>query len=152
MEVERPLINLMSSLLPRENIFQKGNTLPKFDFHCPLISLPLVFKTNVNSVPFSTPYLTTNQDRVSWWRAFLGSTQKPRLGLCWRGNPKHPNDKRRSIFLGDIIDTLQPEFDWLCLQYDITDEEAKIIESSQKIQHFGKLIGDFSRPQPSAKL
>ena len=44
MEVERPLINLMSSLLPRENIFQKGNTLPKFDFHCPLISSLLCLK------------------------------------------------------------------------------------------------------------
>jgi len=144
LEVEQPLINLMRSLLPRENIFQKGDALPKFDFHCPLLSLPLVFKTNVNSVPFSTPYLTTNQDRVSWWEAFLGSTEKPRVGLCWRGNPNHPNDKRRSVYLGDVIDTLRPEFEWLSLQYKITEEEAGIIDSSQKIQHFGELIGDFA--------
>lgn len=144
LEVEEPLKNLMSCLLPQENIFVKGDELPKFDFHCPLISLPFVFNTNVNSVPFSTPYLTTDRDRVSLWAEFLGSTEKPRVGLCWRGNPNHPNDKRRSIFLRDIIDTLQPEFDWLSLQYDITEEEAKIMDSSQSIRHFGKLIGDFS--------
>lgn len=143
-EVEKPLINLMKCLLPEENIFQKGSALPKFDFHCPLISLPLVFNTTVNSVPFSTSYLTAVKDRVFWWENFLGLSEKPRVGICWRGNPNHPNDKTRSISLGNIVNTLKPEFNWYSLQYDITEEEAKILKRNPQIKHFGELIGDFA--------
>ena len=134
----------MGCLLPKENIFKKGHMLPKFDFHCPLVSLPLVFETNVNSVPFPTPYLKADHSRVTWWRTQLGNSLKPRVGLCWRGNPQHPNDKRRSIALSDIIGTLGSNFDWLSLQYEIDEEEAKLLERYQKIRHFGPLIGDFA--------
>ena len=144
LEVEKPLINLMGCLLPKENIFQKGHILPKFDFHCPLVSLPLVFETNVNSVPFPTPYLKADHSRVTWWRTHLGNSMKPRVGLCWRGNPQHPNDKRRSIALSDIIGTLGSEVDWLSLQYEIDDQEYNVLKKSQKIRHFGSLIGDFA--------
>ncbi|MEK9570812.1 MAG: tetratricopeptide repeat protein [Paracoccaceae bacterium] len=144
LEVEKPLINLMGCLLPKANIFQKGHMLPKFDFHCPLVSLPLVFETNVNSVPFPTPYLKADHSRVTWWRTHLGNSMKPRVGLCWRGNPQHPNDKRRSIALSDIIGTLGSEFDWLSLQYEIDDQESNVLKKSQKIRHFGSLIGDFA--------
>jgi hypothetical protein len=69
---------------------------------------------------------------------------KPRVGLCWRGNPQHPNDKRRSIALSDIIGTLGSEVDWLSLQYEIDDQEYNVLKKSQKIRHFGSLIGDFA--------
>ena len=144
MEVEKPLLNLMKCLLPPENIFQKGSILPKFDFHCPLISLPLAFNTSVTSVPFPKSYLTANNRRVAWWKTHLGNTTKPRVGLCWRGNPSHPNDSRRSTSLRDIFGTLRSDFEWLSLQYSIDDEETKLIKSNQKIRHFGELIGDFA--------
>lgn len=144
LEVEEPLIHLMESLQPRKNIFLKGSSLPKFDFHCPMMSLPLAFKTNINSVPFPSAYLTAFKNRVEWWKTYLGVSKKPRVGLSWRGNPKHPNDKKRSIALRDIIEELDPKFEWLSLQYDITDEEFDLITVSKKICHFGKLIGDFA--------
>ena len=144
LEIEKPLHALVGCLLPKENIFQKESALPKFDFHCPLASLPLVFNTNLNSVPFSKTYLTTNQKRVVWWRHYLQSSTKPRVGLCWRGNPNHPNDKKRSMALKDIIQILSPRLNWYSLQYDITDEEADLIKVNKNIIHFGKLIGDFA--------
>jgi tetratricopeptide (TPR) repeat protein len=144
MEVEKPLINLMKCLLPPENIFQKGGVLPKFDFHCPLISLPIVFNTSVTSVPFPKSYLTANNRRVAWWKTHLGNTEKPRVGLCWRGNPSHPNDSRRSTSLRDIIGTLKSDFEWVSLQYAIDDEEEKLLKNNKRVRHFGQLIGDFA--------
>lgn len=143
-EVEKPLLSIMRCLLPQKNIFQKGHALPKFDFHCPMMSLPYVFNTNVNSVPFSTPYLTATKDRIAWWRTHLGFDGKPRLGLSWRGNPNHPNDKKRSIELRDLIESLSSKFSWFSLQFDINEEESKLIGQSQQIRHFGNLIGDFA--------
>ena len=58
LEIEKPLISLMQSLLPRECIFEKGSSLPKFDFHCPLMSLPHAFGTTLNNIPFSGAYFS----------------------------------------------------------------------------------------------
>ena len=144
MEVEKPLTNLMECLLPKKNIFIKGSALPKFDFHCPMMSLPLAFSNKIKCIPYSTPYFTASKNRVMWWKTYLGASEKPRVGLAWRGNQNHPNDERRSIALRDIIEKLDPRFDWLSLQYDVTDEEIDLITAHKKIRHYGKLIGDFA--------
>lgn len=143
-EVEKPLLSIMRCLLPQENIFQKGSVLPNFDFHCPMLSLPLVFGTSINSVPFPKPYLKARHDRFIWWKNYLSEAKKLRIGICWRGNPNHPNDERRSMCLEDIIDTLEPEFDWFSLQFEVTEEEASIIDNFTHIQCFSSLLGDFS--------
>ena len=58
LEVERPLMRIMESLLPAAQIFEKGADLPAFDFHCPLMSLPLAFNTTVETIPVSYTHLT----------------------------------------------------------------------------------------------
>ena len=65
-----------------------GNvTLPKFDFHCPVNSLPLVFETTVETIPASVPYIQTDPELVSAWAARLPSAG-PRIGLVWAGEPR----------------------------------------------------------------
>ena len=57
LEIEKPLMSLMQSLLRRECIFEKGSCLPTFDYHCPLMSLPHAFRTTINNIPSNEPYL-----------------------------------------------------------------------------------------------
>src|SRR5207249_4037431 len=67
-----------------------------FDVHMPLLSLPLVFATTVETVP-GEPYITPNPQRVSDWAAKLPKQNgKLRVGLAWSGNPRHKNDRNRS--------------------------------------------------------
>ena len=51
LEVEKPLTSIMECLLPKNQIIEKGDQLPFFDYHCPLMSLPLAFKTKKETVP-----------------------------------------------------------------------------------------------------
>ncbi len=143
LEIERPLMRIMECLLPAAQIFEKGSDLPAFDFHCPLLSLPLAFNTTVETIPFSSSYLAANQDRIRWWQGYLGETKKPRIGLVWQGNPDHPKDQKRSIKLASIVNDLTTDFDWYSLQLQISDEEKCLVDQSTQLTHIGPLIGDF---------
>ena len=143
LEVEQPLERLMQTLLPPKQIFLKGSKLPQFDFHCPLMSLPLCFHTTIDTVPFSKPYLKISKTRIAWWKNHLHSLKGLKVGVVWQGNPKHPNDKKRSIPLEMILEELNPEFKWVSLQKELSAKDTEIIQKQNFIMHYGDLIGDF---------
>ena len=145
LEVEKPLMELMRALLPKEQIFEKGATLPSFDYHCPLMSLPLAFKTTVETIPCQKPYLQTKKNDVDQWKNKLRNSSKKWIGICWKGNPANRNDQRRSMELGSIISSLSSKYNWCSLQLNITDHEQSIINENKHITHFGSCIGDFAR-------
>lgn len=144
LEVEKPLLRIMETLLPKSQIFEKGTGLPDFDYHCPLMSLPLAFKTTIKNIPCQTPYLAACPDRTRWWKNYLGQKTKPRLGIAWKGNPANSRDRKRSIPLPKIIHHLSKDFDWYSLQMHISDEDQQLITNTKRITHFGELIGDFA--------
>jgi hypothetical protein len=92
-------------------VFSGPVPTPEFDVHAPLMSLPRLFGTRIDSIPGSipeeTPYLrplpglTVPQD--------LASCSKFRVGLVWRGNPNHRNDRNRSVPLEQLQDLVAIE-------------------------------------------
>ena len=113
LEVPKPLHELMSTLAGAAQIVSRGDPLPDFDIHCPLLSLPLAFGTRLETVPSGTPYLRAPDSKTSAWRDRLGKHQKPRVGLVWAGNPRKelPNanqiDRQRSIQFDRLAPLLQ---------------------------------------------
>ena len=143
LEVEKPLIGIMRALLPSSCIFEKNSDLPDFDFHCPMMSLPLAFKTKIETIPCKKPYLSACDSHKVFWQNKLGAKTKPRIGIAWQGNPAHTNDASRSIPLKKIIDYLTTDFEWFSLQKDISVEDQNIIKTRSKIHHFGQEIDGF---------
>jgi tetratricopeptide (TPR) repeat protein len=96
LEVQEPLLTLMATLAGAAQIVSRDDPLPDFDVHCPLLSLPLAFGTELASIPGDTPYLSAPVDRTEAWHARLGQHEKRRIGLVWAGNPrKQLADARR---------------------------------------------------------
>ncbi|WP_443645118.1 tetratricopeptide repeat protein [Candidatus Ponderosibacter sp. Uisw_141_02] len=144
LEIEKPLMSLMQSLLPREYIFEKGSGLPKFDFHCPLMSLPHAFRTRLNDVPFSSPYLSPQGKQVERWQQRLKGARKPSIGLAWRGNPNHVNDHRRSAKLDELVGFLSTDCEWVSLEKFPTPQEVRLIEKTKHVKQFATKMGDFA--------
>ena len=143
LEVERPLVTAMYSLLPKENIFEKGTQLPEFDYHCPMMSLPLAFKTIGITQIENGPYLRPNASAVARWSSILGKSNKTRIGLAWRGNPNHVKNRMRSIELRELIPRLSRRFDWISLEINPSEEETDLMQECGFIRNFGQEIGDF---------
>ena len=144
LEIEKPLMSLMQSLLPKECIFEKGSGLPRFDFHCPLMSLPHAFGTSLGNIPFSSPYLSAESKQVERWRRQLRQSKKPIIGLAWRGNPNHINDQRRSAKLDELIGFLSTDCDWVSLEKFPTPGELRLIEKTGHMKQFATKMGGFS--------
>jgi tetratricopeptide (TPR) repeat protein len=73
---------------------------PAFDRHCPLIALPRIFRTTLQSVPAKVPYLKADPQAVAQWRDRLSHEQaKLNVGLAWAGRPTFREDRYRSPHL-----------------------------------------------------
>jgi tetratricopeptide (TPR) repeat protein len=85
LEVQGALRELMESLKGDVEVIAQGDPLPDFDLHCPLLSLPLAFRTTLDTIP-REPYLTAAPGKVAAWRDRLGERERPRVGVVWAGN------------------------------------------------------------------
>jgi tetratricopeptide (TPR) repeat protein len=144
LEVQEPLVRLLSHLAGVSQVVASGSLLPDFDFHCPLLSLPLAFNTSVATIPCSVPYLRGDAALIARWQARLGEKTKQRIGLVWSGNPNHVNDRRRSIPLADFIPHLPADFSYVSLQTQVREIDAYTLQANPAILDLAEEIDDFS--------
>ncbi|HWK43969.1 MAG TPA: tetratricopeptide repeat-containing glycosyltransferase family protein [Stellaceae bacterium] len=108
LEVPRPLIRLLTSLPGIDQIVATGDPLPEFGLHCPLLSLPGVFGTTLDTIPARSPYLAAEPSLVAAWRRRVSALPGLRVGLVWAGDPRphatalHDVDRRRSTTLAQL--------------------------------------------------
>ena len=98
--VEAPLelVHLIRTMPSVAMTIAKGNSLPPFDLHIPLMSLPLAFGTTLSTVPANVPYLSPAAKAVEAWRARLGEkTSRLRVGLAWAARQDSARGLRKSI-------------------------------------------------------
>jgi tetratricopeptide (TPR) repeat protein len=103
-ECPRPLADLLRGVDGIDRLIAAGEPLPDFDVHAPLLSLPRIFGTRLESIPARTPYLSVEEAYLEKWKKRLRVAEGPRVGLVWAGNPLHAGDGKRSI----TLDTLAP--------------------------------------------
>jgi len=66
-------------------LIKPGDVIPNYDFHCPLMSLPLAFRTTVETIPNATPYIYPNKNKEKGWCERLSKISGPKVGLVWNG-------------------------------------------------------------------
>jgi tetratricopeptide (TPR) repeat protein len=143
LEVPEPLLDVLGGQGANIELAVKGKPLPAFDYHCPLLSLPLAFKTDVTSIPASQSYLLSDSAKLAEWEQRLGSKTKPRVGLAWSGNADHVNDHNRSIALSALAAQLPDKFEYVSLQKEVRASDRQALESNGHIRHFGDALKDF---------
>jgi Flp pilus assembly protein TadD len=98
-ECHPPLARLFGTLDGVESVVARDvEPLPGFDVHCPLMSLPRVFGTTLETVPAKVPYLHADPAEAARWRDRLDANgPELRVGLVWAGDGKHQKDRDRSL-------------------------------------------------------
>jgi len=97
-EVQPELRSLFAGIEGASQVITRGNSLPAFELHSPLISLPLAFRTDLATIPANIPYLRPNPAAVQKFSQQLQGGGL-RVGLVWSGNPQHVRDPQRSLTL-----------------------------------------------------
>ncbi|MGD0347939.1 MAG: tetratricopeptide repeat protein [Terracidiphilus sp.] len=92
--------------------------LPDFDLECPLLSLPAVFRTTVETVPWEGAYLGADAELAAEkYAQFPSAGEGLRVGLAWAGNPRYKADRARSMTLATLLPLLRAvDATWISLQ------------------------------------
>jgi hypothetical protein len=111
LQVQPAAERLMRSLaVVRAGLAQTAvlGTDPDFDLECPLLSLPAVFRTSMDTVPWEGAYLGADAELAAQKRAEIPSAADGlRVGLAWAGNPRYKADRARSTRLETLLPLLR---------------------------------------------
>ncbi|HXW50039.1 MAG TPA: tetratricopeptide repeat protein [Xanthobacteraceae bacterium] len=144
LEVQAELKSLMSGLGGATRVLARGEAPPPFDVHCPLGSLPLAMKTEIETVPAPIPYLAADADRVRHWSARIDALPRPRIAVAWSGNPAHENDRNRSIPFAALAPLFAVPAGFVSIQRDVRDADAAQVPAQRRLTHLGGELEDFS--------
>src|SRR6202035_1305996 len=152
LEVQPELARLLAPLPGVAAVIARGRPLPHFDCHCPLLSLPLAFGTELATIPAQIPYVAPADQDVALWRERLPHC-RPLIGLVWSGERSHDNDRNRSLRLETLLPLLQtPDATFVSLQHEVRDEDAKLLQEQSAIVHVGDWLRDFADTAAAVSL
>jgi tetratricopeptide (TPR) repeat protein len=145
LEVQPELKTLLSGLEGIASCHARGESLPAFDVHCPLGSLPLACKTDATNIPAEIPYLRADEQRLAKWRPTLEGLAGKRVALSWAGHARHANDRNRSMDL----ELLAPLFaldgvSFVSIQRELRDKDAAVLARTPTVRHLGGELADMA--------
>jgi hypothetical protein len=140
LEAQPPLVELFSALPAR--VIRWGDSLPEFDWHCPVMSLGFAFGTRLETIPANVPYLRAPPDHVERWRAKLAAHPRPWVGIAWSGSPTLRNDRNRSMPLARLGALREGTATYVSVQKDVRESDRGALTTCGVV-HFGGDLEDF---------
>ncbi len=145
LEIQPALRRVLGKVPGAARVISGGDEPPlEFDYHCPLMSLPGVFQTDMESIPGEVPYVFAEEELARRWSQRIPG-ESLRVGLVWSGNPEHTRDKLRSIALKDFAGVLQvPGVKFYSLQKGPGIAELESIETALRPESLAAELLDFA--------
>lgn len=146
LEAPKALLRLFMTVKGVDQVVRRGDDIPDFDFHCPLLSLPRVFGTVMETVPAKVPYICADPElQKIWHEKLLKHGAKFKVGLVWSGNPEHKNDRNRSVAFDCFIPLLDlHQILFFSLQKGETAKEATNLPEGLHIIDYADELNDFA--------
>ena len=113
LEMPEPLVHLARTVAGVSEIIAAGAPLPAFDYHCPLLSLPRVFETNLATIPDVVPYLSVPAEVSAAWADRITTAPGLKVGVVWAGTTVGAINLRLLQPLWDVAG-----ISWFSLQVD----------------------------------
>jgi len=145
-ECHKSLHRLLRNYAGIDNIIEKAPESDlKFDTHIPILSLPEVFGTTLDSIPSDTPYIMADSGLEKKWRIRFGNDNDFKIGIVWAGNADNKKDRIRSCTLVDFSPLLNIQGTaFFSLQKGPASVEADNIPGEMKIINLNNQLRDFA--------
>jgi len=145
LEVQPELRSLLASVAGVTSCHARGEALPACDVYCPLGSLPLAFKTGLETIPAVIPYLHADDARIATWRPSVDQLKGKRVAIAWAGNSRQANDHNRSIDLK----LLEPLFalegvSFVSVQRELRADDAALLARHYNVTHLGDSLTEMA--------
>ena len=108
LETRAPLARLLASVGGADEIAVRDQAIPDFDVWCPLLSLPMLFKTDFASLPGPIPYLAPPPDAGAKFDDFLRPAEgRFKIGIVWSGSVTFKGNRTRASQLEPFLGLLE---------------------------------------------
>jgi len=144
LETQAPLLPLLQNQF-RCNVTQIGQAHEEVDYQIPLGSLPLLFKTTVDTIPANAPYLKVSDIKVLEWQNKLClKHDKPNIGIACSGNIKFDleHGNTRPIPL-ELLGQLSQAANLYLIQKEVRPTDQQYLDTHPEIVYLGLQIQDF---------
>ncbi len=135
---QRTLQTLMRGLDAKVPIVDVDADFLLFDFHCPIMSLPLAFRTELATIP-PPSYISVDEKKIAAWAHRLGEKTKPRVGVVWGTTGL----LLKSVPLERFQRLFDPRIQFVSLQKLLTETERDCLDRTNVV-HPGETLFDFS--------
>lgn len=145
LQVPRRLVSLCASL-PAAAVLEQGAAIPPYDFHIPMMSMPLALQSypDLEAIPCPGGYLRAEPRYAERWKDVLPPrTRKLRIGFACSGALHHSRNARRSIPLEKLL-PLADVADLFVLQPELTPDDLAVAEKHSDISRPPLNTGDFA--------
>jgi len=143
--VQPGLEGLMKGLAGVDTVVSGGIPLGAFDLHAPMLSLPLLFGTKLESIPARVPYLFPEPEKVAAWGGRIAAHRGLRVGIVWAGSPGHGNDRNRSLRLESLAPlSALPGVTLFSIQKGPTEGQAANPPAGMRLVNLSPGIKDFT--------
>jgi tetratricopeptide (TPR) repeat protein len=126
-----------------------GDALPAVDYQIPLMSLPLLFNTQMASIPAASAYLSSDAHKRAAWQELLpsepaGAPPRLRIGIACSGNVGNRRDGLRSVPLAAFAPLLESiDADFYLIQPELRQADYAFLQDATLLQWPGRQLQDF---------
>lgn len=153
LECQPELKDLMRGVAGVQRVIGQGEALPAFAAHAPLMSLPGIFRTTLDSVPWNGPYVHADSRHVALWRdAVREQATCVKVGLVWAGRPQQWDDRKRSVSLAMLAPLALDGIAFYSLQKGEAAAQAASPPAGMRLVDLSARIRDFSDTAALASL
>jgi uncharacterized protein (TIGR03032 family) len=137
----RPLTRILAGFPGIDRLFPRGSRTPRFDVQAPLLSLPGLFQTRLETIPANVPYLFPDPVLSKHWREALKHLTGFKVGINWKGNDHYRNDRNRSISLAQFAPLARiPGVHLISLQKGAGAEQLDSSDPDFAVQDLGRYV------------
>lgn len=124
-ESQNQLVPILKQQPYIDRVLSRNEQPPFAHYQIPLMSIPRIVKTTLETIPAQTPYLQHDQTLTQEWKEKLADDHNLKVGICWQGNAQYKSvSLRRAVIAKSIA---------LSLFGPLTDIKGVTLYSLQQI-------------------
>jgi tetratricopeptide (TPR) repeat protein len=139
------LHSLLKTAQVSHQIITPEQEVPYFDCYCPIQSLPWAFKTDLNAIPNTIPYLFSDSNVSAQWEKKLFNVRPFKIGIAWSGKREDRNDAHRSIPTTVLSALFELDVDFYCLQIKIDSTDKANALAHKNVHFFESELSNFEQ-------
>ena len=146
-EMLRPLVGLFGGFGGVDELVEASSATAlagDLDFYVPLLELPRILGTTLETIPAGVPYLHADPVKAQRWRGRF-SQMELNVGIVWAGQPAHPEDRARSCHLRHFVPLSKiPGVQLFGLQKGSAAAQVKDLAAEISLTNLGEELDDFT--------